>query len=399
MPNKSPPLWAYSLPSALLLMAPFDLLSSLAMDVYLPVIPEMPVALGTSPAIVQLTLSVYMLVLGLGQILFGPLSDRIGRRPVVLGGAFFFAASSFALAMTSNAPLFVTLRVLQALGASATLVATFATVRDVYADRPEGSVIYSLFGSMLAFVPALGPILGSFIAVELGWRAIFVMLGVFGSLAFGHALPKWHETRPCWRGSETLVLRSILGNASFWIYTLGFSTAMGAFFVFFSTAPRVLIERLGLSQMWFSAIFSTVALVMILTTRLASRFVSHWGIEGCLIRGLLVILIGASILMGCSLLTELSVLTFVPPMWLIAVGMVFIVSVTANGALQDFSKTAGTAVAFYYCGQSLIVGGFGTAVIVILPGDSAWPLIAYCLTSSAVTLLALMINRSMRHQS
>ena len=78
-------------------MAPFDILSSLAMDVYLPIIPEMPTALNTSPAIVQLTLSVYMIVLGLGQVVFGPMSDRIGRRPIVLGGAFFFTVSSSGL--------------------------------------------------------------------------------------------------------------------------------------------------------------------------------------------------------------------------------------------------------------------------------------------------------------
>lgn len=396
MSDKSNPLWAYSLPSALFLMAPFDILSSLAMDVYLPIIPEMPTALNTSPAIVQLTLSVYMIVLGLGQVVFGPMSDRIGRRPIVLGGAFFFTVSSFALAMTSNGPLFVTLRVLQALGASAMLVATFATVRDVYANSPESSVIYSLFGSMLAFVPALGPILGAVIAMNCGWRAIFVMLGILGLLAFCHALLRWHETRPSRQSRQSPVFWSILGSSSFWIYTLGFSTAMGAFFVFFSTSPRVLIERLGLSQIIFSAIFATVAFVMIITTRFARFFVSRWGVEGSLIRGLFVILMGACILTGCTLLTEPSILTFVLPMWLIAVGMVLVVSVTANGALHDFSNAAGTAVALYYSVQSLIVGIVGTIVIVTLPGDSAWPLIAYCLILVTVTLFVMAANRLMR---
>ncbi len=397
MPDKSTPLWAYSLPSALLLMAPFDLLASLAMDVYLPVIPQMPAALGTSPVVVQLTLSVYMVVLGLGQLLFGPLSDRIGRRPVVLGGALLFAASSFALAMTSSGPPFLALRVLQALGASAALVATFATVRDVYADSPQSNVIYGLFGSMLAFVPALGPMLGALVAVGLGWRAIFSMLGILGLLAFGHALPKWHETRPHRRPGDRRVLRSILGSASFWIHTLGFSTAMGAFFVFFSTAPRVLMERLGLSQIAFSAVFATVAVVMILTTRFARTFVSRWGIAGSLVRGLFVIVAGTGVLAGCALAAEPTVLTFVLPMWLVAIGIVFVVSVTANGALQDFSHAAGTAVALYYCIQSVIVGGLGTTAAVVLPGDSAWPLIAYCLTLATATFLAIAIDRLVRH--
>ena len=83
MPSRIPT-WNYRLPAALLLMAPFDILTSLAMDIYLPVVPIMPRALDTSPAVVQLTLSLYMLILGAGQIVFGPLSDIAGRRPVLL---------------------------------------------------------------------------------------------------------------------------------------------------------------------------------------------------------------------------------------------------------------------------------------------------------------------------
>lgn len=138
MSSKSP-VWGCSLPLALLLMAPFDILASLAMDIYLPVVPAMPGILGTSPSVVQLTLSLYMVMLGLGQIIFGPISDRIGRRPVLIGGGILFAAASLGIAASSSAIPFVTLRFLQAAGASAALVAVFATVRDVYADRPERS--------------------------------------------------------------------------------------------------------------------------------------------------------------------------------------------------------------------------------------------------------------------
>eukprot|EP01092_Planopodium_desertum_P002775 TRINITY_DN14325_c0_g4_i1.p2 TRINITY_DN14325_c0_g4~~TRINITY_DN14325_c0_g4_i1.p2 ORF type:complete len:144 (+),score=43.06 TRINITY_DN14325_c0_g4_i1:191-622(+) len=129
--------WAHSLPGAIALMAPFDLLASLAMDIYLPVVSAMPQALGTSPALIQLTLSLYMLVLGLGQLIFGPLSDRIGRRPVLLMGALLFTLASFALAACSGGAAFLAWRGVQAIGASAALVATFATVRDVYADTAE----------------------------------------------------------------------------------------------------------------------------------------------------------------------------------------------------------------------------------------------------------------------
>ncbi len=90
--------WNYSLWAALSLLAPFNILASLGMDIYLPVVPAMPGILGTTPALVHLTLSLYMIMLGLGQIVFGPLSDRIGRRPVLIGGGLAFAAASFLLA-------------------------------------------------------------------------------------------------------------------------------------------------------------------------------------------------------------------------------------------------------------------------------------------------------------
>ncbi|WP_412527443.1 CmlA/FloR family chloramphenicol efflux MFS transporter [Burkholderia lata] len=389
MPEQSTPVWAYSLLSALLLMAPFDLLASLAMDVYLPVIPEMPSALGTSPAIVQLTLSVYMVVLGLGQMLFGPLSDRVGRRPVVLGGALCFAVASLALAMATGGGLFVALRVLQALGASAALVATFATVRDVYADRPEGRMIYSQFGAMLAFVPALGPLLGAAIATAGGWRAIFAMLGLLGLLACGRAWPRWHETRPRTANRQGPSVASILGSRPFQVHTLAFAAAMGAFFVFFSTAPRVLVGGAGYSREAFSLAFATVAIVMVVVSRFAGTFVSRWGEAGCVARGALTMMTGAIVLAVCTVLATPSFATFVMPMWLVAVGIVLMSSVSANGALRDFGAAAGKAVALYYAVQGVIVTGVGTLATLVFDGATAWPLAACCFGMGLASFVAI----------
>jgi MFS transporter, DHA1 family, chloramphenicol/florfenicol resistance protein len=94
--SENPP-WRYSLVATLLLLSPFDLLASLAMDMYLPVVPVMPDVLGTTPETVQLTLTVALIVIGAGQLLFGPLSDRLGRRPVLLAGALIYVAASLGL--------------------------------------------------------------------------------------------------------------------------------------------------------------------------------------------------------------------------------------------------------------------------------------------------------------
>ncbi|KKB12861.1 MFS transporter [Devosia geojensis] len=394
MPTK-PQAWGHSLAAALLLMAPFDVLASLAMDIYLPIVPAMPAILDTSPAVVQLTLSLYMVVLGLGQLVFGPLSDRFGRRPVLIGGALLFAGTSLAMAATTSAGLFVALRVLQAAGASAAMVATFATVRDVYAERPEGAVIYGLFGSILAFVPALGPIAGALIADSLGWPAIFLVLGGLALAATANATLRWRETRvPTPAGKRAF--GPILTSPAFWTYTLGFAAAMGTFFVFFSTAPRILIERAGLSETVFSFAFATVAIVMIVTTRFAKRFVGKWGIPGSLARGMALLVVGAIVLGLCEAFLEPSMWTVILPMWLVAVGIVFAVSVTANGALAEFGETAGTAVALYFAIQSLFVGVAGTLMVVMLRGDTLWPLVGYCGLMAPLVLVALALLRRRR---
>ncbi|MBW0366315.1 CmlA/FloR family chloramphenicol efflux MFS transporter [Ensifer adhaerens] len=389
MPDRNSLTWSYSLPAALLLMAPFDILASLAMDIYLPVVPDMPAILGTSPAVVQLTLSLYMLLLGLGQLLFGPLSDRVGRRPVLLGGATLFALASLGLAATTSAPVFVALRLVQAAGASAALVATFATVRDVYGARPEGVTIYGLFSAMLSFVPALGPIAGALISGAFGWRAIFLTLAMLGLAALGQALPQWSETRPDAAAPSKPSFRPMLASSAFWTYTLGFSTAMGAFFVFFSTAPRLLIDRAGYSQLGFSLAFATAAVVMIIATRFARGFVTRYGTSGCLARGMALIILGGLLLGAGEASAVPSFQSFVLPMWAIAIGIVMSASVTANGALKAFDAIAGTAVALYFSIQSLIVSLIGTGAVLLLGGDTAWPLVGYCLGMATITLLAL----------
>jgi len=393
--NKQTPNWTYSLPFALALMAPFDILASLAMDIYLPVVPSMPAILQTTPSMVQLTLSLYMVMLGVGQLLFGPLSDRVGRRPVLLGGGMMFALASFALAATDNAVLFVALRFVQATGASAALVATFATVRDVYAKRPEGATIYGLFSAMLSFVPALGPIAGALIAKGFGWRAIFAMLGLFGLVATWRALRHWHETRPAGIVSSTGNLGRIVRDFSFWTYTLGFATAMGTFFVFFSTAPRILIERGGFGETGFSFAFASVAVVMIAATRILPRHTQKWGARTSVMLGMATLLASALLLVVGETLLKPSFLSLVVPMWLAAIGIVLTASMTANGALAAFDDSAGMAVAVYFCVQSLIVSLAGTALVIFLPGDTAWPLIAFC---TAMPLLVLSLLARLRQR-
>ncbi len=379
--------WNFSLAAALFLMAPFDLLASMGMDIYLPVIPHMSEALQTSPEMVQLTLSLYLGVLGTGQLIFGPLSDKIGRKPVLLGGALIFTCASAGLAITGSAPVFLALRLLQSAGAAAMLVATFATVRDVYAQRAESAVIYSLFSSMLAFVPALAPALGALLDIQFGWRSIFWVLAVLGAFAGLHAAWRWPETRVPSLTKPQGKLRSILGSKPFWTYTTGFSAAMGSFFVFFSTAPLLLVNGLGLSSVTFSLCFASIAIVMVVFARFAGFYTQWWGLRGTLRRGMLLIMCGGGLLLLFGGVMQLSVPAFMVAMWVVAAGIALTCSVTANGALKSFGDYAGTATAIYYCIESLIVSIAGTLMVVLLGGNTILPLVVFTITSALLTLV------------
>jgi DHA1 family florfenicol/chloramphenicol resistance protein-like MFS transporter len=168
---------------------------------------------------------------------------------------------------------------------------------------------------------------------------------------------------------------------------------MGTFFVFFSTAPRVLIGQADYSEIGFSLAFATVALVMIVTTRFAKSFVARWGIAGCAARGMALLVCGAILLGIGELFGSPSFLSFILPMWVMAVGIVFTVSVTANGALAQFDDIAGSAVAFYFCVQSLIVSIVGTLAVTLLNGDTAWPVICYATTMAMLVSTGLALLR------
>lgn len=384
--------WPYGLAVTLLLLSPFDILASLGMDIYLPIVPTLPNILGTSSTVVQLTLTLYMLILGVGQLVFGPLSDLFGRRPVMLGGALLFSLSTLLLPVSTDANVFVLARLLQAIGASAVLVAIFATIRDVYAGRDESVVIYPLMSSILSFVPALGPVLGAALLHLFGWRSIFVTLGVLSIVALALIAPKFRETRVPASAPTTGGFARVLVSRSFWVYSVAFGTSMGSFFVFLSTSPRILVDGAGMNELQFSLAFSTVALVMVGTAFIVRRFVGNWGIPGSVVRGMGLLLLGSAMFTAGSWFGSPAVWNVVLPMWITAVGITITGAVTANGALHDFDEIAGVATALYFCVQSVIVAVIGTGFVLAFDGDTIKPIIVYTAVMPMVVIGAIAIH-------
>ncbi|MDP0563257.1 MAG: multidrug effflux MFS transporter [Candidatus Endonucleobacter sp. (ex Gigantidas childressi)] len=382
--------WTYTLPYSLCLLVPIDIIASLGMDLYLPVLPEMVTVFLVSSNLVQLSLTFYMMMLGVGQLVFGPLSDKIGRRPVVLIGCGIYCFSSAVIAFSNVFWLFLVCRLFQAMAASAMLVAAFATVRDVFSESKDGVIIYAMMGSILAFVPALAPIMGAIINHYANWQGIFITLAVLSALTGIHTLFRWNETRPL----HTLPFEwgqfsIILCSRSFLAYTIAFATAMGTFFVYFSTAPSILMTSLGYSKIEFSLWFGSVALVMIITARFVRYFVASWGEKGIVYRALFLLVGAAVTLTSFEQVLGIHIVSFMVPMYVIAVSISMICSVSANGALKKYNNSAGFATALYYCVESIFLIILGSIAIEIMPTASTMPLSLYIIIASIITFLLI----------
>src|SRR5688572_26347171 len=164
------------------LLALLTALGPLAVDMYLPSFPDIGRLLNASPAMVQLTLSLYMVSYAAGQVVYGPLSDRLGRIPVMRAALAIYCVASLACALAPSIEMLLAARALQALGASGAIVLARAIVRDLYSGARAGREL-SLMGAIMALAPVGAPMIGGVLQSAFGWRSHFVLQIAFGLVA------------------------------------------------------------------------------------------------------------------------------------------------------------------------------------------------------------------------
>lgn len=318
-----------------------------------------------------------------------------GRRPVLLGGGLAYVVASMGLALTSSAEVFLGLRILQACGASACLVSTFATVRDIYAGREESNVIYGILGSMLAMVPAVGPLLGALVDMWLGWRAIFAFLGLGMIAASAAAWRFWPETRvQRVAGLQWSQLLLPVKCLNFWLYTLCYAAGMGSFFVFFLHCARTNDGQARCVSAWLQpAVRHSGNCHGVYGSFYGACDTQSEGSPSVLRMGMGCLIAGAVLLAITEIWASQSVLGFIAPMWLVGIGVATAVSVSPNGALRGFDHVAGTVTAVYFCLGGVLLGSIGTLIISLLPRNTAWPVVVYCLTLATVVLGLSCVSR------
>lgn len=335
--------------SLMLLLVASVMLTPLAIDIYLPSLPVMAADLGQPATALQITITLLLFSVGLGQIAVGPLTDRFGRRPALLVGSALYALGAvLGMAATSLGPLYAS-RVVQGLGACATTTVAFAAVRDAFTPA-EGARLYSYLNGALCLIPALAPVVGGVLAVTLGWRSNFAFMALFalgllivGALRFAETRPRdVQPPRPLYSWSR---YRQVLGDRAFARYAGTAGICMATILLYVSAAPVLLVGRLQLSELAFAACFGGNALINIATFFVAPRIIHRLGRRPTVRIGLTLVL-AAGLLHGMAvLMLPLSIASFMGPVAVLSVGFSLTLGAASSLALEPFRELAGTAAA------------------------------------------------------
>lgn len=331
----------------ILLMILLVLFSPIAIDIYLPAMPVMANEFNVPMVAIKDTISWFLISLGLGQLFAGPLADRYGRRPVALVGIVLYFLSATLAYFATNFDALLMARFLQGFGACATSVAAFATVRDCFNGQRAGQMISYLNGA-ICFIPALAPLLGSWLTAELGWRANFSFMLIYAVVAFILIQCFLKETRP--RATNVVGgifslerYYSILKNPIFLFHASLCLLAMAVILAYVTSAPRWLIDELGLNMAQFSFWFGLNAALNIIASMTAPRVINMIGIKKTLNIGLMVLVFAGTLMALFSPIK--STWAFMFPVFFSSFGFAWILGSAAGKALEPFGDKAGTAAA------------------------------------------------------
>ncbi|WP_158969437.1 multidrug effflux MFS transporter [Paraglaciecola sp. L3A3] len=333
-----------SLLPLLILMVIF---SPLAIDIFLPALPMMANEFSVSLTHMQATITVFILSLGFGQILSGPLADRYGRRPVAIGGIIIYGLASLLAAMATSIEFILISRILQGLGACSIVVAAFACVRDRY-DALQSGMMYSYLNGAICCIPALAPILGNVLTEYFGWRSNFEFMAIYALFAGLVIAFTLKETRPIQTKQHKRLISisrylPILKNPIFLFHSMVVMLAMAIILAYVSSSPAWLMAKLGLSRSDFVFWFSLNAALNIAACLLAPKLLRSWGARKTIGVGLLMLL-SAGLLM-LTLLGLNSPIGFMLPVMFSSLGFSLLMGACSGQALAPFGDNAGTASA------------------------------------------------------
>ncbi|MCD6044886.1 MAG: hypothetical protein K0R48_49 [Gammaproteobacteria bacterium] len=359
------------------LLAPLVFSFAVGQDIFIPEVPKLTGLFHTTPGLVQLTLSLFMLAVGVGQLIIGPLSDRFGRKSIVLLSIALYTLGSIAAVLTESIDILIFTRILQGFGACGMMVCAFAIVRDL-SEGNESAQIYSYLNGAIAISPLLAPLAGGYLDVSFGWRAPFFFLGILGvaifiaiALCLSETIKEKNKNASL-EGSFKDYLR-VIKNRQFFTCNFIAASAVASFFTFFSVSPYVLINTLHVSETHFGYYFAIIGIMFFIGSIVAGRLHIILGITQVALLGSALFFLSGVIMLLWTVFIGTSLWSFLVPTALAGIGGAFMMGAGAGGALEPFPDIAGTAAALLGASEFLLATLVGT-VALLRPVTSNMPL-------------------------
>jgi len=382
------------------LLAALSAIGPLTTDMYLPSLPDIARTLAAPTAQVQLTISAYLFGFAVGQIFYGPLSDRHGRKPVLLAALGLYLVASIACAFSTSIEMLIAARAIQAIGGSGGIVLARAIVRDLYSGTRAGREL-SLIGSVMALAPVLAPLAGGALQTGFGWRSIFITLvaaSLCGAAVVWRVLPETLARRAAEPVSPSSMLKSyrvVARNRAYLAYVGMASASYAGLFAWISGASFVLQNLYGLTPFSFGLAFAIGSVGYMIGTALAARLVVRIGLDRTIGVGSVACAVGGLAMMLALALGLTSAVSLVLPVALYLAGLGMVLPQSFAGALTPFPERAGAASSLLGFTQQTAAGLCG-AVVGFLLGSNAWPLAAAVAVMGCATFVLWITTRVLR---
>lgn len=376
--------------SLIMLLAAVFAMSPFAIDSYLPAIPAMAADLNIETSMVSVTVSIYVLGMAIGQLFGGPLSDRFGRRPIMVAGLLIFSVGSLLIASAESMEMLWSWRVIQSIGGGIAVVGVPATIRD-NAEGKEAARLFSLVALIMMLAPSIAPTVGTIVLKTLGWPSIFIILSVVAVVvAVGAAvvMPKAEKvTKQKKSGGYISVIKERRALGYLLAQAFGYAVLM----TFITNAPFAYIEHFEVTVELFSGLFIANVVGIVIVNRANSLLLRVYEPAILLKAFLGMQLIGGVTLVGSMIIAPEN-------LWFAVVG--FVISIAANGGIMSnssacfmrfFANSAGVASALLGAVQ-YGVGAAVSALAAMLSVDTLWPMILAMLVSTLIALTGAFVS-------
>lgn len=386
-----------------LLIGSVGALNPLAIDAFIPAMPEIAKDLAVDPGTVGIILGFYTLGTAIGQAVFGPLADRFGRRPMLILGLVIYIAASIASAFATTITALALLRTLHGVASASGRVIATAIIRDLF-EREQAGKLMGYMYAVVSAMPIVGPLIGSELLTLFGWEAVFVYMAVvsgaiFLAVWFGYKetlpTPDYDAIRPV---KMAVNFGEILSNRTFLAYMLCHSLAASSLYSFFATSADVFINTYGESTRYFAIGFAAIMTAGMLGSLAGGRMVTRLGIDRLILTGTIVTCSSGLVLLAAALLDSATPIVIIVLYALFKFADSAANPQAAAGAMTPFREMAGAASSLLgFIRQS--VGALSAVIFGALADGTSVPLaagIAFAGVSALLIRLTLIRNLAKR---